>query len=1294
MGKKSKNNDRSVSEIIQARPSYADIYSPDDPVKPEHSADGEEGIWYPPQLEWMAEVPEEIDESFHMSISDRDVEAEYNRILGIDEDDGDKDDKKSKKDKKKSKKEESSDSESDSDSGSDSESDSGSDSDSDSGGKEKGGATSQGAHESYEDSDGDSYETDSYETDNGSYETDQSGSAEEPKPVSSKSEIKGDKKSKRKSKKDDSDSSDSDDTSDSDDSSETGSDDSSSSGSSSEGTTSDGSDSDDSDDSDTKESGTKASSARASKSGSQFSGTKESDDASDDSSSLPQPPSSKSRSVDEASSSKRRSSKSSAKRKSEMSKSSNSSGGDSKKQRLKSFNFGADTDDSDDDSDDKKHPKSALSSSSDSSSAIPVGGFGARPANTAKAAPRMSRAQQNRAFMQSAAANPESQRVSTYHDNVVPEKKKKSFVQRLLGLLPFKQSSSGQSQQPSYPQQWPAPANSRAQAPAPAPAPSNRPSWFRKSAAAPAPAPAPQRQYRAPAPIHRAPPPRPPPPPPPPRQPVARQVLQTPAPFEHVNPQYDPLEHADGVSQISETGYDRRRQRERELSRPTDQYGYVDTIPRDRRYDREPTYLPSVASSHMSVRNTKAALSDMDPISIGFTQHNLPDYEPQREVRNTRSALSSMRPLSIPHERQRDDSKQKVALCDLEPLSVGLAYSPSLDDLSEKSPPYRYDLEAGWRRTKDDTGKTETNGRREVNLDEMLRVEREKKFRSQKEKTQQEDDVRRRLTNEVDAKERARRYREEERIRRIREEERARRYREEEHRRAYEQADRNRAPEVSDGKRDDVNKPVYFRLSLLCVCMICLLLGGCLGVGIWAILEYVVLKDENTPATVVVTPTNGPAAQPTTPPPTIPKTVEDILRPLLPDGGTSLGVRNSPQAKALEWLEQDSKLQSYSDGRILQRYGLAVFYYSTNGDNWTKNDRWLSEFDECTWYTAYDDSPCPSQDFSHLELGNNNIQGTLPVELVLLKNGLESISIGGTITGSLPSEYGDLRLLRTLQIHGTSIEGPISTNLKNLDFLETLDLGKNRLSGNLPPSLFSSMTRLQVLDLSNNRLSGTVPTEVGAMTSLKELSLRENFLAGSIPFEIGEVTNLQSLVLDGNGFNSMPRNLGFLKMLRVLSIRDNALSGTIPGELGLLTKLTALYLDRNELRWTIPAQLGELTELKDGLGLSDNSLVGEIPSELGRLYSLQNLLLGNNKLRGTIPVNLGSINRLHTLRLEGNNLSGTMPYAVCAGFSRDFSTFYADCSEVDCPCCNFCCSDSSSQCTCPFEETDPILCIP
>ena len=114
----------------------------------------------------------------------------------------------------------------------------------------------------------------------------------------------------------------------------------------------------------------------------------------------------------------------------------------------------------------------------------------------------------------------------------------------------------------------------------------------------------------------------------------------------------------------------------------------------------------------------------------------------------------------------------------------------------------------------------------------------------------------------------------------------------------------------------------------------------------------------------------------------------------------------------------------------------------------------------------------------------------------------------------------------------------------------------------------------------------------------------ENNLIGSIPSTIGDMKGLQTLILDSNKFTSMPEQISFLSNLRLLSVRNNALTGTISADLGLLQELRGLYLDNNNLRWRIPPQLGQLTNLEDGLGLSNNSLVGEIPSEFGELTRL------------------------------------------------------------------------------------------
>jgi hypothetical protein len=70
--------------------------------------------------------------------------------------------------------------------------------------------------------------------------------------------------------------------------------------------------------------------------------------------------------------------------------------------------------------------------------------------------------------------------------------------------------------------------------------------------------------------------------------------------------------------------------------------------------------------------------------------------------------------------------------------------------------------------------------------------------------------------------------------------------------------------------------------------------------------------------------------------------------------------------------------------------------------------------------------------------------------------------------------------------------------------------------------------------------------------------------------------------------------------------------------------------------------LGNLTNLTD-LRLNANQLSGTIPSTLGNLTNLGNLRLDANQLSGTIPSSLGNLTNLGELYLGGNQLSGTIP---------------------------------------------------
>ena len=61
-----------------------------------------------------------------------------------------------------------------------------------------------------------------------------------------------------------------------------------------------------------------------------------------------------------------------------------------------------------------------------------------------------------------------------------------------------------------------------------------------------------------------------------------------------------------------------------------------------------------------------------------------------------------------------------------------------------------------------------------------------------------------------------------------------------------------------------------------------------------------------------------------------------------------------------------------------------------------------------------------------------------------------------------------------------------------------------------------NLEALQVLWFGNNRLSGEIPSELGDLTSLRKLSLWSNELTGEIPSELVNLDNLQTLYLSDN----------------------------------------------------------------------------------------------------------------------------------------------------------------------------------
>ena len=324
---------------------------------------------------------------------------------------------------------------------------------------------------------------------------------------------------------------------------------------------------------------------------------------------------------------------------------------------------------------------------------------------------------------------------------------------------------------------------------------------------------------------------------------------------------------------------------------------------------------------------------------------------------------------------------------------------------------------------------------------------------------------------------------------------------------------------------------------------------------------------------------------------------------------------------------------------VLDREVLTILYHSTNGDEWTNNQNWLSDGPLNTWYGVRTNS---HGEVVRLELKRNNLQGPIPIELCHLASlGVLDLRYND-LTGNLPPEFGLLANLTWLGLSGNELAGGIPPELGQLTHLNTLVLDSTNLTGNIPPEL-GQLTNLTWLSMLNSRISGNIPPELGQLTNLRFLALAGNALTGSIPPELGQLANLEQLNLSTNELTgTIPPELGQLVELTHLYIGSNMLTGDIPSELAQLTRLTSLSLAKNRLTGYIPPELGQLTELTF-LGLDYNELTGYIPPELGQLSKLELLYFDRNELTGNIPPDLGQLINLRELWFKDNRLAGSIP---------------------------------------------------
>ncbi len=137
---------------------------------------------------------------------------------------------------------------------------------------------------------------------------------------------------------------------------------------------------------------------------------------------------------------------------------------------------------------------------------------------------------------------------------------------------------------------------------------------------------------------------------------------------------------------------------------------------------------------------------------------------------------------------------------------------------------------------------------------------------------------------------------------------------------------------------------------------------------------------------------------------------------------TSDIVAGSVQELAYNWLK-DIDTTTACDGTtaLLERYVLAIYYYSTSGDDWNRNSGWLSSSNHCiNWFgiSCNNDGRVES-----ISMNENNVDGIIPSELGLLLSLSRIMLYDNHLIGTIPVELYGLEKISFIDIETNSLTG-------------------------------------------------------------------------------------------------------------------------------------------------------------------------------------------------------------------------------------------------------------------------------
>ncbi|KAH7518888.1 hypothetical protein FEM48_Zijuj09G0218800 [Ziziphus jujuba var. spinosa] len=285
-------------------------------------------------------------------------------------------------------------------------------------------------------------------------------------------------------------------------------------------------------------------------------------------------------------------------------------------------------------------------------------------------------------------------------------------------------------------------------------------------------------------------------------------------------------------------------------------------------------------------------------------------------------------------------------------------------------------------------------------------------------------------------------------------------------------------------------------------------------------------------------------------------------------------------------------------------------------------------------------------------LSQNRITGEITDVLDSLsrcsRSSLETLNLGyNELTGNLPNSLGYLKSLRYLQMPNNLFQGSLPDSIGNLTSLEQISLSYNKLSG-ITKSL-GQLSKLTVLDISENIWEGVITeTHLTNLSSLKELTMDKASPNISLVFNISSdwIPPFKLTYLLIRSCQLGPKFPTWLKNqsdLNFVVLNNAMISDTIPTWfLNLDLQLNKLDIAYNQLSGRVPNSFRFNNDCT--VDLSTNRYQGPLPlwsSNITMLY------LRDNKFSGPIPPNIGEVMPLLTdLDISQNSLSGSIPLSI------------------------------------------------